>query len=243
MTEPSRLPPRRALSAPTAERIRTQVLTDVTEPAPTPRRWAPLAAAAAVVALVAGAVLITERQPETSPAAPGATTIPAESIPTPSQVVERCGVGPTYRYTTRYQGDNAVTWLFVANKEKSTVVCTWKAGSTGIMANFINDWFDDGMAPARDGQVHVTQDLMMPGVEDGATLSPEYAQLERDRQVLVGPVPADVTKVVIDGPDGQQVAALGSHWFLYHLHKAGTYEVTAYDAAGDVVDTEQISAG
>jgi hypothetical protein len=244
MTEPSRLPPLRELPAPTTERIRTRVLAGTGTPAPTRSRWLPLAAAAAVIALVVGAVAVANRRPETAPAAPAPTPTKV-ALPSLAEIPARCGVGPDYDYVTRYEGDGAVTWLFIQAANKSSIVCTWKIGSTGRMADFINDWFSDGMAPARDGQIHVTQDIMMPGMADGATLPPDLAGLERDRKVLVGPVPAEVTKVTVeklDGSDGEQVAALGSHWFLYHFRKPGHYKIYGYDADGHVVTSSDTTA-
>ena len=235
MTEPSLLPPRRELPAPTADWIRERVLRGTSRQAPPPRRWPPLAAAAAVVALVAGAVAVAGRSPDAPPAAPAPSASPV-TLPSLPEVAERCGVWPVYDYVTRYQGDGAVTWLFKHDPAESTIVCTWRIGSTGIMASFTNDWYADGMAPARDGRLHVTMDDMMPGFETGATTPPEYRDLEPDRKVLVGTAPATVTKVVVEGPDGPQVAALASSWFLHHLRKPGYYAVKAYDAAGNLVD-------
>ena len=236
MTEPTLLPPRRELPAATADRIRSRVLTGTAHPAPAPpRRWLPLAAAAAVVALVAGAVTIANRQPATLPASPAPSPTPV-ALPSLPEVYERCGVPPVYDYVTRYEADGAVTWLFIEERSKGSAVCTWKVGSTGLIANFMNDWYWDGMAPAKDGKVHVTQNDMMPGFEAGATTPPEYRDLEPDRKVLVGPVPARTARVVVEGPAGPQVAALKSSWFLYHFRKPGRYVVKAYDAAGELVD-------
>jgi hypothetical protein len=236
------LPTERDLPAAAHAETRARLVATAAEPPPArTRRWVPLASAAAVVALVAGAagaVALADR--DRAPTTPGASPTTARKgvtgpIPPLAEVAGRCGVQSDYRFTTRYEGDGAVSWLFRKDPSKATVVCTWEDGQTGTMANFANDWFGDGMAPATDGQIHVTQDQMFPNFEDGATTPPEYAQWNRDRQVFLGPVPASVTKVVVAGPDGRETAALGSHWFLHHFSRKGSYTVTAYDAAGEVV--------
>ena len=235
MTEPSLLPPRRELPAPTADRIRARVLAGTSRPAPTQRRWLPLAAAAAVVALVAGAVAVAGRNPDAPPAAP-APSPTAVSLPSLTEVSEQCGVLPVYDYVTRYQGDGAVTWLFIEERSKASAVCTWKIGSTGGMANFMNDWYWDGMAPAADGQLHATFDDMAPHVEDGATHAAGAGRLERDRWVLVGTVPAGVVRVGVVGADGQErSAAFGSSWYLYHYRGHRPTKIYGYDADGQVV--------
>lgn len=247
------LPAERDLPPAARGAARTRVVAAVAQPPATPRRWMPVAAAAAVVALVGAAVAVADRTTGTAPVPPAATSarppaptpIPPATIPTLAQVIDRCGIDLMYtdaRYVARYQGDNAVTWLFLSTRKQSSTVCTWEAGQTGILASFANDWFpeDGGMGAAPDNRLHITQDVMKPGVEVGATLSPDYRQFDPDRRVLVGPVPATVVKVVVEGPDGTQVAGLGSHWFVYHLRKPGTYRVDGYDADGDVVAGDNV---
>jgi hypothetical protein len=247
MTEPSLLPPRRQLPAATADRIRGRVLTGTSRPAPPSRRWLPLAAAAAVVALVAGAVTVAANRPtDAGPAVSPAATPTPVAIPSLAEVAERCPGVPDFRYLTRYTGDGAVTWLLVDEERRESLVCTWKVGSTGRMASFVNEW----TAPLGPWGYSVTDDNMMPGSADGP-VHPQDAHLERNRHVLVGKVRADVARVILTGPDGEQhEPALASGWFVFHyrgelrhITRGGVaypttgerYTVTGYDAAGTVV--------
>lgn len=251
MTEPSRLPPRRELPPPTAERIRERVLAGTSGPTPVPgaRRWLPLATAAAVVALVVATVAVARNpRADSPPAAPPPTASPAAAAsPTPPPPPppatppttadrRRCEVADTDRYVTGYSDQEAVTWLFIRPANKLSFVCTVLPGSSGPAAMTINDWYSDGMAPAIDGQLHATFDDMAPHLEDGATLPPDLARLERDRSVLVGTVPAEVRKVVVVGPDGQErQTALASSWFLYHYRGERPTKIYGYDRDGRVV--------
>ena len=67
----------------------------------------------------------------------------------------------------------------------------------------MNDWFLDGLAPAPAGRLSATVDLM-------GALGPDW-------HVLVGAVPAEARKVVVEGPDGQRQAPVVASWYVFHF--------------------------
>jgi hypothetical protein len=215
MSAPLLPPPERELPAPARDRIRAAAVARVDAARTPSRRWLPLAAAAAAVAVVGGSALAVAGRPPT-PAGPVATATPGPTgrqLPPDAALAGRCardsdsgaaGLRAAF-------ADERGYLVWVAGAEW-TALCAyrWDGTPDGDVARGPSRRIDPqvpatGYAPA-DG-AHVTLDLTRKLVERSV---PARAQL-----VFLGQVARDVARVELSwSGHGTARAAVRGPYYL-----------------------------
>ena len=243
MTEPSLLPPRRELPAPTADRIRARVLAGTTAPAGRRSRWLPLAAAAAVVVLVAGAVAVTGARddrsappagpPSPSPSGPDRAALLADCVKVFGTVRDRQGRIDRSPFGVRALFRDRDGYMLWAGSTTMTVTCSFT--SAGALLPSAGGGADPSGYLVGDAEAVVV---------NGYGTQHVTARDDRLGYHVTGRVRRDVARVVVTWPDAEPVtAALEGPYFAARATYPGRTDVdrpaliVAYTADGTQIDT------